>query len=110
MTVEPLRALANRRLWVYGGGLAAIAGVRLAPVSREVRLGAVGLVLAVMVLTYAGEHVDGDASPGLGLLAVALVGIAGGVALALTGHLAGLAFVAGGLLFLRRALRAGERA
>lgn len=104
-----LQTLAARRLWVYGGGLVAIVGLRALPYPQPLRIGITGLVLAVMVLTYVGEQLDEGAEPGPLLLVAGFAGVAAGSALALTGRLPGLVFLAGGMLFLRRALRGDDR-
>ncbi|MFT4923115.1 MAG: hypothetical protein ACI8XM_002339 [Haloarculaceae archaeon] len=105
-----LQELVAHRLWVYGGGLGVILAVRFLPVPRGARLSVVGAVLAVMVLTYAGEHLGESARVDRpGLLALGVLGVAIGSTLALLGRIAGLAFLAGGLLFVRRAL-GGDRA
>ncbi len=98
-------ALATRRWWLYAGGLAALLVVRASPVPRPVRLGVTALVLGVMVLTYAAERLvasDGPVHRGLALFGFA--GVALGLALTVAGRFAGFAFVAGGLLFLHRAI------
>jgi len=106
---QVLRGLAARRLWVYAGGLAAVAAARLAPLPGAVRVGLASLALTAMVATYAGEQVadDGRVRVRSWPLAAGIAGVAAGVALALTGTLAGLVFLGGGLLFLRRALDTG---
>lgn len=104
-----MAALADRSWWVYGGGLAALVLVRTRSVPRWVRLGVTGVVLLGMVATYAAERVvetGGPIHPGVALLGVG--GVTLGVGLTVTGRLAGLAFVAGGLLFVHRAI--GEAA
>mgnify|MGYP000542528648 CR=1 FL=1 len=96
--------LAARRWWLYGGGLLALVAARASPTPRTVRLGVTGSVLAVMVATYAAERrhaTDGPVHRGLALVGVA--GVTGGLVLTVTGRIAGLAFVGGGLLFVHRA-------
>jgi len=104
-----LATLAARRLWIYGGGLATIGGLRAVPSPRILRVWITGLVLAVMVLTYVGEQFDESSDPSPVLLGVGFVGVVVGGALALTGRLPGLVFLAGGVLFVRRALRGDSR-
>lgn len=104
-----LQTLAAHRLWVYGGGLATIVSFRALPSPRPLRVGMTGLVLAVMVLTYVGEQLDAGTEPSPLLLVAGFAGVAAGSALALTGRLPGLVFLAGGMLFLRRALRGDDR-
>jgi len=99
-----LQTLAARRLWVYGGGLATIVGLRALPSPQPLRVGMTGLVLAVMVLTYVGEQFDEGTEPSPLLGVVGFAGVAAGSGLALTGRLPGLVVLAGGVLFLRRAL------
>jgi hypothetical protein len=99
-------ALVARRLWVYGGGLAVVLGVRSSLAPSTARSLVVAGVLSAMVVTYAGEvWLDADAGS-VGRLAVAggVVGVAVGVFLALGGDLRGLLFLGGGLLFLNRGL------
>lgn len=106
MSDSPVVAtVAARRWWVYGAGLAALGLVRLRSVPRTVRLGVTSLVLVGMVATYAAERLaatDGPVHRGLAL--VGFGGAALGIAVTVSGQLAGLAFVAGGLLFLHRAI------
>ena len=104
-----LAGLAAHRRWIYAGGLLVIGGVRLTPLAGPASIGAITLVIAIMGLTYAGEHVaDGGAVRTVPLL-VGLAGVAAGTAVALTGRAVGLVFVAGGLLFLRRAGEGASR-
>lgn len=104
-------ALATRRWWVYGGGLAAIVVLRVLLPPSGPRALAVAVALGVMVLTYALElwlAADGGvARPAL--LAVGIVGVVVGLWLPLTGTLAGLPFAAGGLLFCSRAMEVRRR-
>lgn len=103
--IAPLRTLVTHRLWIYGGGLVAILAARVLSVPRPFRVGIVGTVLAVMVLTYAGESLgDSTRVDRPELLVIGMGGIAVGVALALLGRAVGLIFLAGGLLFVHRAL------
>ena len=105
-----LETLVTRRLWVYGGGLAAILVVRTVAQPSALRALAVSFVLAALVATYAAElRADaGQARVKPIALALALAGIVAGCWLALTGRLMGVLFVAGGLLFLGRGLTGGE--
>jgi hypothetical protein len=99
-------ALVARRLWVYGGGLLVVLGVRSSLPPSTGRSVVVAAVLSAMVVTYAGEvWLDAEAGS-VGRLAVAggVVGVAVGVFLTLGGDLRGLLFLAGGLLFLNRGL------
>jgi hypothetical protein len=63
-----------------------------------------------MTATYAAElWLAADAEPARPLLVVpGLVGVVGGVWLALLGTLPGVLFVAGGLLFLHRGIVGGD--
>lgn len=99
-------ALVARRLWVYGGGLVVVLGVRSTLAPSTARSLVVATVLSTMVVTYAGEvWLDADAGS-VGRLAVVggVVGVAVGVFLTLGGDLRGLLFLGGGLLFLNRGL------
>lgn len=101
-------ALAARRWWLYGGGLVALVLVRTRSVPRWVRLVVTGVVLLGMVATYAAERLAETGGPihrGMALMGVG--GLTLGVGLTVTGRLAGLAFVAGGLLFVHRAIGEG---
>lgn len=101
--------VAARRTWLYGAGLAALVLVRTSSVPRSIRLSVTGLVLLGMVATYAAERrhaTDGPVDRGLALVGAA--GVTLGISLTVTGRLAGLAFVGGGLLFVHRAF--GEAA
>lgn len=107
----PLRALGDRPAWIYAAGLAAIVGVRVASVPRSLRVAVVSVALGVMVLTFVAERGQGS-DVGVASPAALLVGVAGvvaGVWLSTAGRPAGLAFLAGGLLFLSRSLRGGDR-
>lgn len=104
---EPtLATLVDRRLWVYGGGLAVVLVVRSLAAPSAGRALAVSLVLGVMVLTYAAELWHAAEQPVVrpGLLGAGVAGVVVGCWLVLTDTLAGLVFVAGGLLFLNRGL------
>jgi len=107
--MEVLGTLAARRLWVYGGGLVVIVGLRTVPVARPLRVGVTGLVLATMVLTCAGERAERGGHPSPVLLIAGFCGVAAGSGLVLSGRLYGLVFLVGGLLFLRRTFRGGEQ-
>ncbi|MFC5368902.1 hypothetical protein [Salinirubrum litoreum] len=98
--------LVDRRLWIYGGGLAAVLLVRSTLAASTLRSVVVAGVLSAMVVTYAGEvWLDADAaSVGRVAVAVGVVGVAVGVFLTIGGDLRGLLFLAGGLLFLNRGL------
>lgn len=104
-----LRPLVSHRYLVYVGGLGVIVGMRLTPVPEPVRVGVMTLVLAVMVLTFAGEQweddEDGVAQPTL--LGLGVVGVVAGLALVLSEVIAGLLFLAGGLLFVKRGITGG---
>jgi len=108
----PLRTLGDRPALIYAGGLAAIVVVRVASVSRSVRVAVVSVALGVMVLTFVAERGQGSgvrvAGPAAPLVGIA--GVVAGVWLSTAGRPAGLAFLAGGLLFLSRSLRGGDRA
>jgi hypothetical protein len=112
MAGPTLAALVDRRLWVYGGGLAAVLLVRTLLAPSAGRALAVSLVLGVMVLTYAAElwHAAEQPSVRPGLLGAGVAGVVAGCWLVLTDTLAGLVFVAGGLLFLNRGLTGGGSA
>lgn len=109
MTGLPLQKLVDRRLWVYGGGLTGIFLVRTATPPSSLRALVVSLVLAVMVFTYALElwHSADRPSVRPAVLGVGLLGIVLGGWVVLTGTLGGLLFLAGGLLFVNRALAGG---
>jgi len=97
--------LADRRWWLYGGGLIALVLVRASSAPRWIRLGVTGVVLLGMVATYAAERLAATGGPvHRGLALVGVGGVALGLGLTVTGHLTGLAFVAGGLLFVHRAI------
>jgi hypothetical protein len=101
-----LTSLVARRLWIYGGGLAVVLLVRSTLADSTLRSLFVAVVVAVMVVTYAGEvWLDAD-TESVGRLAVGCgaVGVAVGVFLTVGGDLWGLLFLAGGLLFLNRGL------
>lgn len=87
----------RRSLVVYVAGLTVVFGARLAGPPEWIRIGIVALALGVMVLTYV---VDTGSESHPVILLVGGCGIVLGVALALSGRLAGLAFLAGGLLFV----------
>ncbi|WP_273837106.1 hypothetical protein [Halococcus sp. PRR34] len=112
MATPAIRRVVDRRLWIYAGGVAATLFVRSAPLSRSVRMLVVAAVLAGMVLTYAAElwlrAGDGVRRPLS--LSFGVVGVAAGLWLVLTGTLAGVLFVGGGLLFFRRGIAGGESA
>lgn len=101
--VKLLSLLADYRWSVYAGGLLAVVGVQSALLSRSIRIALASLTIIVMGATYAGEQLGDELSvvrPGF--LVVGLGGIGLGSVLALSGSTAGVAFLAGGLLFLRR--------
>jgi hypothetical protein len=100
-----LHTLGRARWPVYAGGLAGLGLVRWAAPGPVFGPALAGCLLAVMALAYAGERLgESEAVRRPFLLLVGVVGVGGGGALASSGSLAGLAFVAGGLLFVRRAL------
>lgn len=107
----PTRAIADRRSWIYATGIAAIVGIQLASVPRSMQGPLVSVVLGLMVLTFVverGQEAEGGiTSPAA--FAVGGIGIVAGVWLTTTGRLAGLAFLAGGLLFLSWSLQTGDR-
>jgi hypothetical protein len=99
-------ALVDRRLWIYGGGLAAVLLARSTLAATTLRSVVVAAALSVMIVTYAGEvWLDADAEA-VGRLTVGggVVGVALGVFLTVGGDVRGLLFLAGGLLFLNRGL------
>lgn len=105
-----LRFVADNRLWLYGAGLAGLLAVRLGDLDAGVQTGLAGVLVSGLVLVYAAERVvaadEGVVRPLTLLVAVAGVGL--GIALTLAGRPAGLAFLAGGLLFLVRAVPVGR--
>jgi hypothetical protein len=109
-----LDGLVHRRLLVYGGGLALVLLARTTLAASPGRALAVSVVLAAMLVTYAGElwlpRGERPARPRLFVPAVA--GVVAGFWLVLTGRLPGLLFVGGGLLFCKRAIAGpgGDRA
>jgi hypothetical protein len=112
MATPAIRRVVDRRRWIYAGGVAAVLLVRSAPLPRSVRMLVVAAVLAGMILTYAAElwlRAGDDVRRPLSLL-FGVAGVAAGVWLALTGTLAGVLFVGGGLLFFRRGIVGGESA
>lgn len=101
--------VAARRWWLYGGGLAALVLVSASSAPQSVRLGVTGVALFGMVATYAAERLAETGGPiHRGVALVGFGGVAFGIGLTVTGRLAGLAFLAGGLLFVHRAI--GEAA
>jgi hypothetical protein len=103
-----LRSLVARRLWIYGGGLLAIALSRTGTLSRPGREAILGLALGLMILTYVGERVGARGLARPIVFLVGVVGLVGGVALALATSLVGLAFAVGGMLFVEYALAGGD--
>lgn len=103
-----LQPLVDRRPWVYAGGIAAIVAVRSLSLPRTVHGSVVILALSLMILTYFGERIQDRTVSRPGLLLLGAGGIVAGVALTISGTTAGLAFVAGGLLFLEYSLDGGE--
>lgn len=104
-----LQRLVDRRLWVYGGGLACILLARTATPPSSARALAVSLVLGAMVLTYAAELWHSTDQPTVRplVLTAGVAGVVVGCWVVLTGRLAGLLFLAGGLLFVNRGLVGG---
>lgn len=109
MTGLQLQPLVDRRLVVYGGGLAGILLVRTATPPSSLRALVVSLLLAVMVLTYGAElwHSADQPTVRPEVLGIGLLGVVAGTWVVLTGTLGGLLFLAGGLLFVNRALAGG---
>lgn len=109
-----ISALAARRWWIYGGGLAVILALRLQFPASTARLSVVSVVLGVMVVTYAAElwHAGDGPVTSPTLLGLGFGGVVLGLWLGLSGTLPGFLFAAGGLLFLKQALsaRTGESA
>lgn len=106
---DPLETLLDHRFVVYALGVVAIAGLRRAPLSPRVGTGAVGVVLVAMAGTYLAERVADRGIASRRTFAIGAVGIAAGIALSLSRTLVGLAFIAGGLLFVNTALADGDR-
>lgn len=103
--------IVDHRSWIYAAGIAAIAGLQLAPVPRSITGLLISVVLGLMVLTFVverGHEAEGGiTSPGA--FAVGGIGVVSGLWLTTTGRLTGLAFLAGGLRFLRHSFQAGGR-
>ncbi|WP_435348912.1 hypothetical protein [Haloarchaeobius sp. HRN-SO-5] len=101
--------LTGYRLWVYAGALVAILAVRAVVTPSVLRTVVVGTAVFAMVVTFGAERLAAASSPEPSalLLGAAVVGIVAGLFLALTGTLAGLLFLAGGLLLVERGVRGG---
>jgi hypothetical protein len=108
MAAALLRPLVARRLWIYGGGLLAIALSRTGSLPRTARTTVLGLALGLMILTYVGERVRARGLARPLVLVLGLVGLVGGVVLAIASALVGLAFAVGGMLFVEYALAGGD--
>lgn len=105
------RVVATRLLW-YAAGVTLLAAARILALRPAVRAGLSVAVVCGLVAVYALERVDvrGGVVASPALLALAVGGVAVGVGLTAWGRPTGLVFLAGGLLFLVRAIPVGREA
>lgn len=102
------RTLGIEPPWAYAAGIMLIVAVQAGDLSRTVRIGVVTLALGLMILIYVRERVQGQTVARPLLLPVGAGGIIGGATLAISGSVVGLAFLAGGLLFLEYSLEEAD--
>lgn len=95
------------RWWVYGIGLAVLSVQQVLTVPRLVDVAVTGAVLLAMVAVYTLERLEVGHLASRTLLGLAIAGVVAGVGLTTAGRSVGLVFVAGGVLFLVRAVPSG---
>lgn len=95
------------RWWIYGVGLAVLSALQVLTVPRRVDAAVTAVVLIAMVAVYSLERLEVGRLASPPLLGLAFAGVVIGVALITADRSVGVVFVAGGVLFLIRAVPTG---